>query len=359
MNNLKKDNLENDVINFLESIKNIPQRNDVSAVEGKKAFLAEARNLKSIHSTQPVSNTPLYRLNKWIVILQNYIYPRRGKERFKMFSTIVTIAVALSVLFGGAGITAYAAQDALPNDALYGLKLFGEDLRLNFTNDPQEDLDLTLAYAERRLNESAALYEDDEPIDEPLATRYRQHLNYALNLAAANDDDDLRKALIQIRSCLELHNRIMIQLQTNMPDGLDPAMNQIRDTIRSRMRMVDLGLEDPLQYRLSLQQNFQSNGEMPVDDPQANQDHPGVGDQSGTPVQDGSGPGPGNSPNQTPGNRIEMPGDTPGYDPNRPQNSDPQGGSQDAPEGNTINQVTPTKTQKKTPSRAPKNGSGN
>jgi hypothetical protein len=50
------------------------------------------------------------------------------KERIPVLTTIVSLIVSLTLLFGGAGVTAYAAQDSLPNDFLYPVKALIESV---------------------------------------------------------------------------------------------------------------------------------------------------------------------------------------------------------------------------------------
>jgi len=192
---------------------------------------------------------------------------------------------------------------------------------------------------------------ENEVVPEPTATRYQEHLNYALQLASTFDGDELQTGLQRIRSCLEQQERIMVQAQTNMPEGVNPMMNQIRETIRERIRMVDLGLEDPLMLRQMLQQRFQfqRDGEMPPETPvgtgqsTSGGNGPGACDRTCTPVNDGSRPGPGLGPMQTPG-----------QDPN-----DTGKGSQATPDPNQNSTGPGSQTGPGEPTHTPeKDGSG-
>lgn len=311
MKQLSEDNYESKVISRLDVIRETPPRNPAFIQSGKGEFLAEARRLKMSTSQQPVSGTLSERLNGWMLNIQNSLHQVKRKERFSMMATVITILVAISVLFGGAGATVFAAQEAIPNQPLYEIKLLAEDFRMSLTNNPQERLALTLLYTDNRIDEMAALVGESEAIPEPLATRYRDHLNFAFQLAASNDDGNLRKALNQIRNTVEQHHRIMIQIQTNIPDYADPTMNQIRDMIRARLQVIDSGLEDPVRFRLNLHQQLQNNGDIPPADP-AGGDQPGPnqdqapGNQHGAPTQDANMPGPGGK-DQTPGKDQEPP----------------------------------------------------
>ena len=318
---------DNEIIEKLNVIRNVASRKPAAIEQGRDKFLAQARLYRSQLPQQTVSYSLFGRLKGWSSKFVDEIKIQKRRERFAMISTITTILIALGILFGGAGATAYAAQDSLPNDVLYNIKILGEDLRLELTKDPQTELEIILDYANRRIDEIATLLMENVVVPEPTATRYQEHLNYALQLASTFDDDEFQTGLQRIRSCLEQQERIMVQAQTNMPEGVNPMMNQIRETIRERIRMVDLGLEDPLMLRQMLQQRFQfqRDGEMPPEtpvgtgQPASGGNGPGACDRTCTPVNDGSGPGPG--PMQTPGNDPNDTGKGPQATPDPNQNS--------------------------------------
>lgn len=67
------------------------------------------------------------------------------------------VAVLGIVAILGGPATAAFASDALPGDPLYGTKLAVEKLRLAIERDPAGDVDLHLAFAERRLDELSRL----------------------------------------------------------------------------------------------------------------------------------------------------------------------------------------------------------
>ncbi|MEA3440210.1 MAG: DUF5667 domain-containing protein [Chloroflexota bacterium] len=296
MNYEKYEGLTPDMKARFELFEKVPERSQEATFEGRALFLEQARALRMEKSPDsPVSVALPLRLKGWINNFQerfhNPIVLR--KERFSMLATLTTLLVTLGILFGGAGATVYAAQDSLPNEVLYELKVISEDLRLNLTRDPDEQLNLALEYTNERMQEMASLWNDGEPIPPQTATRYQEQLSYALQLAAQFDDADMIQAAQQIRSTLEQQERVMTKLTTNAPDMVDPVMNQIRELIRERIRMVDLGLEEPLTLRQQLQQHMRDQQDDP-EFPPAGNEAPGVGPETG--------PGPMDAPrNESPG----------------------------------------------------------
>jgi hypothetical protein len=98
----------------------------------------------------------------WTTIFQQ-------KEKFAM-NLIVSTLVLVGLLFGG-GATVSAAQDALPTDALYQIKLISEDAQLWINTDPAAEVDLLMQQAQTRTEEMAALNSQGVIPPETLTTR--------------------------------------------------------------------------------------------------------------------------------------------------------------------------------------------
>jgi len=96
-----------------------------------------------------------------------------------MASVILVIVLTLSALGGG---TAYAAQDSLPGDALYPVKLGTEQIIMMLPGDDVVKAERALSFAERRVGEMEALTEKGRPQDLDLAV---EKYGYALNMTLA------------------------------------------------------------------------------------------------------------------------------------------------------------------------------
>ena len=329
-----------------ELLDTVPERDPDAAGQGKRAFLAQAERLRQGESgSQPVPLTLPARLKGWMHDLQEQIglTGTQRKERYAMLPTLTALILAITIIFGGGGATVFAAQDSMPDDLLYQVKLFTEDLRLNLTADDQAGFNLALGYSDERIEEFADLAAEGQPLQPEIALRYQEQLNYALQLAARFDDDSLLKAALQIRSTLEQQERVMTKLMTNAPETVDPALNQIRELIRERIRMVDSVLESPLKLRQALQQQLRFQQDEPTGASPGGQEPGSVGpgpagEPSGEPSGNGGnnqGPGPDQSPGssdngsnqpdvpvQNQNGESEGPG-TPGNESSGSQNSQP------------------------------------
>jgi len=219
-----------------------------------------------------------------------------------MLSTIGTILVILTLALGGTGATVYAAQDSLPDDALYPVKTASEQAQLALTTNTQTRLELLLRFSERRMDEIAATAGWDSPGAESAAVRLMEQMNLALQAASQLEDPALFRAMQKIQQHLILQEQRLQALQNGLGMLDTPILERTREMLRLQLRMVEDGLADPAAFRLRYQQRGAGRtGEEP---PAGNQEPsgggygPGAGDGSPecplcTPALDGSGPGPG------------------------------------------------------------------
>jgi len=246
------DKEDQQIIEMLESLRETPSRDPRSAARGRTRFMAEARSMQ-----QAVSPNAFRRLNNWIA---NNLFTRHRKERSPMLATISSIIIALAVVLGGGGVTAYAAQGSLPDEALYPVKLYLEDARLGLTEDPVAQIGLLTAFANNRVDEITRLAQQGEAVPNGVLTRLQTHLRTMLQLTAGLDEETAGPALLQIRQHLRTQEQLMSQL--GQPEDLDPTLEQLRAMLQEQHRLVQEGLEKPLQFQQ--QYRHGDDSELPV-----------------------------------------------------------------------------------------------
>ncbi|MCJ7658691.1 MAG: DUF5667 domain-containing protein [Anaerolineales bacterium] len=177
--NVIKDRFDPDIERKLSVLGSVPPRDSESAASGRKKFLTEARTL-----TPPVLNGDESR--DWIgVILAAFV----GIKRSPALTVFASFALVLAILLGGTSATVYAAQGSMPDQVLYSVKLLSEDLRLVLTSSPQAELELTLDLIDRRLAEIDFLVEAGDDVPDSVVNRMEVHLDQALNIAVAIEDN--------------------------------------------------------------------------------------------------------------------------------------------------------------------------
>ncbi len=124
---------------------------------------------------QRVSHTPTAvprptaQTTAWNVVRQRAADLRSGRRRTRAVQTpwlrplALATAVVLAMLGAGAG-TVYAAQDSLPGDPLYRVKLASEEARLWITFDEVDRADLLLDQSQERTEEIMTLVQQGKPV---------------------------------------------------------------------------------------------------------------------------------------------------------------------------------------------------
>jgi hypothetical protein len=258
MDTTARDPIE-DIEGRLAKLRQTQPRSEERFVQGQAAFLAQARQLKAasdqrLENYYPagVSGRSGGRLIGWISVLRNLAHPYLflKKERPAMFAPVMTALVVIVLLFGGAGATAYAAQDSLPADALYPVKTLTEDMQLGLSARDQSRLDLALTFAERRVSEMAALARLGLDTPASVANRMGANVEAALNISAGLDGQAQQEALGQVLTRMEAQAQIMAGLEGLKPG--DPVMTQARQRLQEQLRLAAQGLSDPdgLQHQL-------------------------------------------------------------------------------------------------------------
>ncbi len=270
--------LDPDIKRRLDILRDVPDRSRPRASRGRAQFLYQAQEMR-----QAVTNRGGARHKGWIVL------PLFRKKEPVRMSTLATILVILSLVFGGSTATIAAAQSALPDQPLYQLKLVSEDVGEKLAFENQIRFELALQFASRRLAEMEKLMLKGETPPEEVLTRYQNQMQNALRLAANMPEEDFTPALLRLRETLRQQEQIVRRLQELQP-GL-PLVKQLMAMIQTRLQLAENGLQDPLEFR--------------------NQVRTGQGEDFTPPQGDGFTPGDG-VPNGGPGG-VEPPGPGNGY----------------------------------------------
>ena len=218
-NNFNEHPLDPELDRRLHQLRAVPPRNPDAAASGRAKFIAE---VDEIVKEQGFSNHNLFTGS-------NRFY-QRWKEKWNMasprfrtvFSLVAAVVLVVVFLFGGAGITAYAAQSALPGDALYGVKTGVEQTRVSLAGDAADRAQLSLAFAERRLDEIARLIANGRYSDIAQAVQeYEQYVQKAiaeLGTVAAGDATRAQELTAQVAVLLKRYAETLTGMIGALPD---------------------------------------------------------------------------------------------------------------------------------------------
>ncbi len=148
---------------------------------------------------------------------------------------LVLIALLMASIIAGGG-TAYASQDALPGDLLYGVKMVVEDTRLLLNTDEIGDAELHLEFATERLEEAATLVAQGKAdLVESLMDQYVQEMEAAL-APVADGVDEGNEGEVSLQERLEQSGgrnlQVLEQVYQKVPEaakrGIERAMEVSR-----------------------------------------------------------------------------------------------------------------------------------
>ena len=315
---MKNDRLDPRLKNVFNDLQNIPPRAPRATVRGRANFLKQAAALR-----QSVSRKADQRHNRW----NNIFFPLfQRKDRRPMLNTLIAVVIAVIVSFGGAGATVYAAQDSLPDQALYPVKTWSEDAILSLTGSPQNRLDYTLDFSDRRVAEMARLLAAGKAIPEGVETRLQNELDLALELIAGMDDFQAMQLLEQVRERAESQFQRLTMLVSGAPESAEPLLLRTLASLQEQIQLAAMGKTDLQGFRLQIQLRFQNYSGSRESTSGIGNDPQGPGPMNPTkppaPAGTGNGPDPsGNQPTEIPGqygpssqtpDRTPQPGEGPG-----------------------------------------------
>lgn len=284
--------LEPDLQKKLFLLKEVPARDASIKARQRAQYLAQLKHL-------PERQNSVGLLAYWpfSVFVKKQARKNTGSRpnwQTSFGKAFATIALVLFLLFGSLGVTAYAAQDSLPSSAFYPVKLLSEDLRLELTQNVETKFELILAYANKRVEEIAALHTRGIPVEEPVVTRLQDQYEFALQLASGMPDEQMAESLAQLQETAQVQLMTMTTLRENAPAETNDQIERAQEVLQEQQSMVQSGLSDPTTFRETIRNKNKDNAGG-NNNRVGNSDEPGAGEPSaGDEPQlpsDGKGPG--------------------------------------------------------------------
>jgi len=210
---------------LLDAMRRTPQRDPRTVESAKARYLVELGTLDL-----PENPTLGSRLVGWLRTVSEPKEKQRMSSRRLVTSSVLGLSLVLVLLFGGAGATAYAAQNALPGDVLFPVKTGLEETRIRLSADAATQAELHLALAEKRLDEISRLVEDKRYDDIALATdefelQIRQAIG-AFQTAAGPDPKRAAALATRIAHALSRYATTLSSTLGQVPDAVKPQVER-------------------------------------------------------------------------------------------------------------------------------------
>jgi hypothetical protein len=228
---------ENDrIIKSLSALQNVAPRSPDAEKSGRARFLHEAAVL---------------RRNRFASCQKRQFDPRsilpflfsRAARPIWIAAAAVFMAMILILTSGGAVV--YASQGSLPGQALYPLKLYTEDLRLDLANSPQSQLKLNLEFANRRLDEIDQLAAVGQAPTDDVIDRLQDELDNSIQGTSGLDDAEARPALENLRNNLQRHTDQLVKLESQANPRAAAEFARVVEMLKARVALAEQGIKDP------------------------------------------------------------------------------------------------------------------
>jgi len=159
----------------------------------------------------------------------------------KRVAVILAIVLTLSAL----GSTVYAAQDSLPGDALYPVKLGIEGMAMMLQGNDVPRTERALSFADKRVREMVTLTEKGRPEDLGLTV---EKYCYALNVTVTRMEEAVNKrgphageiAMLVAEATAE-HLSVLNGLHDIVPDEAKPAIERaMEEALKCYQRAIQV-----------------------------------------------------------------------------------------------------------------------
>lgn len=166
---------------------------------------------------------------------------------FSQRPSFVPFAAAVLLIFGlvfGSVGTVYAAQDSLPNDLLYSIKLTGENLQLAFTSDTQTRISLLTTFADRRLQEATILDSQGQLIPDELPDLMETYIAELFTLTDSLDETSMQDDPVAIHKRPQDRDQARTNPMTGFTNDNEPQLAQMRAMQNECHRIASTGDDD-------------------------------------------------------------------------------------------------------------------
>lgn len=223
---------------YLQALKETqPERYPGAAAQGRAAFLAQVE--------QPqVENQA-----GWLSKIQDILTPLSFQPRRRWTAATASVLLAIILTLGAVGGTVYASQDSLPNQTLYGVKIFTEDVRLSLARQPEEKINLLEKFSQRRMEEIKGLSEQGDQLPPKTLSRFERHTETMFELAADQEEQEITQSLQQIRSALQVHEELITQLKNRQHGNAAQALSRVQERLITKIQYAERGIEYPNAFR--------------------------------------------------------------------------------------------------------------
>jgi hypothetical protein len=278
MNNFSNDRSEEEWMQKkLLALQDMPglERSPAAEKAGQSRFLSEAASLR-----KAVPAGHAYRQQGLWGTLRAFL---TGKQARLAFSAATAMVIVAGIMLASGGTVVFASQGSQPGQILYPVKLISENVRLDLADSPQNQFELNMEFAGRRLDEIDNLVQAGKDPAAQVTDRLQTELNAAFDSAANLDNSGAVKALENLQANLLKHQNQLLKLQSQANPHAVANYTRVVEMLQQKVDLAGQGIKDPQTIRKMLKQqdkqDKQSSKVTPT--PLAAKNNPG---NTGTPI---------------------------------------------------------------------------
>lgn len=239
------------LLDQLQVLKEQPRRDPKAAAQARSAYLSQVSDLIQEHARDQSKVAQKVGLPESIArTLQAAFSPRRPVY------ALAWLALLVVFLFAAGGISVAAAQNSLPGETLYPVKVFSEGVQHWLRPAPQQQVRLALEFANRRVEEMISLDAEGEPIPPDVPASLEVEVKTALVEAGRLPETQMQTALQQISETFEHQQRAIERILSGF--GTNPAseVQAAYRTLQSSGQIARTGAADPAWFRQQADSGF-------------------------------------------------------------------------------------------------------
>ncbi len=250
---MKEKEIDLRLIKKIKALASVPERDPRVAEKGRARYQLEV-DKAFVRSLEAVSERNDRRPKGWILNEKKNLIQRKGLT--KMAKVILSIFLALTAMFTATSVSLVAAQSSQPDEALYPVKTWTEDVRMDMaSNDPQTMLDLALEFADRRISEIAGMAAEGKAAPDAVLDRWQLDITFAYQALVQMQGEDFGPALARVEATLCTQQETMNQV--NSSTSTEALLTRSRAMIEEHLRLMTGSGEGEAQVQTQLQQQVQ------------------------------------------------------------------------------------------------------
>jgi len=166
-----------------------------------------------------------------------------------MLTYLMRAALALSMLFGSAGVTVALTAQNSPDSPINSIGLDVERIFAEWGVEPQGEAFRQLSMAQERVREIIQVAENGAGSGAALPLQLQEHLRQTMKLAAQLGDQEMQGVLTRTEAMLQTQLRLLNQAQERLGGQAEEPIGHAIQVMARVREQVQAGLQDPAEFR--------------------------------------------------------------------------------------------------------------